>query len=286
MKKVYIVTGASSGIGYETAMRLLENKENKVYCLARRVEKMKPLEELGAVTKKLDITKKQDVIDVVSSIHIEEGRIDVLFANAGYGGYGNIESVSEKEYRYQYEVNVFGLINQIQAITPFMRKQRSGRIVVTASVVSDMVMPFVGYYSSTKHAVDGIVSTLRLEMNPFNVKVILIKPGAIKSEFEKNAFDVMDDCTQNSDYEKQANDFKLQTIKMYKDAPDSKYASKYIYKALTSNNPKVVYYIGKDALLSRIAKKILPITIQDKVILNMFKDKSTEINSKSDFTIE
>ena len=177
---IILVTGASSGIGYESAI-LLAKKGHKVYGAARRVERMEPLKEYGITPMSLDVTSEESMQKCVADILAAEGRIDVLVNNAGYGYFGAIENVTLDEARRQLEVNVFGLARLTQLVLPSMREHGSGRIVNVGSVVGRVVLPFGGWYHVSKYSVEALSDALRMELKPFGIDVALIEPLSIAS---------------------------------------------------------------------------------------------------------
>jgi len=190
MKKIVLVTGASSGIGQATAV-LLNKKGYLVYAAARRIEKMKHLEDQGIRTIKMDVTCDDEMVAGVDKIMQEQGRIDILVNNAGYGSYGAIEDVPLAEAHRQFEVNVFGLARLCQLALPHMRKNHYGKIVNISSMGGKLHTPLGGWYHSTKYALEGLSDCLRLEVQEFGVDVIIIEPGIIKSEWGDIAIDAM-----------------------------------------------------------------------------------------------
>jgi len=165
-KTVALVTGASSGIGKETVKKLLEAGYT-VYAAARRVEKMNDLADLGASILKMDVTDRVSIEAGVTNILYGERSIDVLVNNAGYGSYGAIEDVPLEEVRRQFEVNIFGLARLTQLVLPGMREKRFGKIVNVSSMGGKIYTPFGGWYHATKHALEGLSDSLRLETAPF-----------------------------------------------------------------------------------------------------------------------
>ena len=182
MAKVVLVTGASSGIGEETVKALLK-AGYVVYAGARRVDRMQPLAAAGARLLALDVTDEASTAAAVETVVKEAGRIDVLVNNAGYGSYGALEDVPLEEARRQFDVNIFGLARLIQLVLPAMRAQRSGRIVNISSIGGKFGEPFGCWYHATKFAVEGLSDSLRMELHPFGIDVVVIQPGAIVTEW-------------------------------------------------------------------------------------------------------
>jgi NAD(P)-dependent dehydrogenase (short-subunit alcohol dehydrogenase family) len=181
-KKVALVTGASSGIGEETVRALLAAGYT-VYAAARRLERMAALKDAGATLLALDLTNDASIVAAANAIRDEAGRIDVLVNNAGYGSYGAVEDVPMDEARRQFEVNLFGAARLIQLLLPLMRVQRAGRIVNVSSMGGEFGEPFGAWYHATKFALEGFSDSLRMELTPFGIDVIVIQPGGIKTEW-------------------------------------------------------------------------------------------------------
>ncbi len=182
IKKVAIITGASSGIGKKTALRFLK-EGYEVYAGARRLDAMHDLEQQGAHLHALDLTKGESIDDFVAEVIAQSRRIDVLVNNAGYGLYGSVEEVPLDAARDQIEVNVFGLAHMIQATLPIMRKQGSGRIINITSIGGKVWTLLGAWYHASKFAVEGFSDSLRNEVRPFGIDVVIIEPGAIKTEW-------------------------------------------------------------------------------------------------------
>ncbi len=180
--KIALITGASSGIGAATARQLLTDGY-VVYAAARRLERMQPLAAAGAQLLALDLTDDASIVAAVDVIRHAEGRLDVLVNNAGYGSYGALEDVPLDEGRRQFEVNLFGLARLIQLSTPLMRAQGSGSIVNITSIGGKMHEPMGSWYHATKFAVEGLSDCLRMELAPFGIHVVVVEPGAIRTEW-------------------------------------------------------------------------------------------------------
>jgi NAD(P)-dependent dehydrogenase (short-subunit alcohol dehydrogenase family) len=190
-KAVAVVTGSSSGIGYETSLLLAKNgfftyatmrspdKSNKIINLKQN-EKL-PLEVL-----RLDVTDDKSVKEAIKKIVNERGTIDVLVNNAGYALVGPLEELSIQEFKEQFETNVFGVIRVIKEILPIMRKLRHGIIVNISSVAGRTGFPLTSAYVSSKFALEGLSESIAYEIEQFGIKVILIEPGVIKTNFDRN----------------------------------------------------------------------------------------------------
>ncbi len=180
--RVVLVTGGSSGIGKAAAV-ILARKGWKVYAAARRVEAMEDLIGLGVNPIKLDVTHEIQCSAVVEEIMRREGRIDALVNNAGYGCYGALEDVPDREARRQFDVNVFGLMSLTRLVLPHMRRQKHGRIINIGSIAGRISIPMGGWYHATKFALEALSDSLRTEVKPFGIDVVLIQPGMVSSEF-------------------------------------------------------------------------------------------------------
>lgn len=168
MPKVILITGASSGMGKEAAKKLIQ-EGHTVYTLARRIDQMQDLKAIGGFPMQMDITNEADIDNAVDTIIKKEGRIDVLWNNAGYGLYGAVEEIPITEAKKQFEVNLFGLALLTQKIIPFMRNAKSGIIINTSSMGGKMYSPMGAWYHATKHALEGWSDCLRLELKPLGL---------------------------------------------------------------------------------------------------------------------
>ena len=188
MEKVAVVTGASSGIGFETALALAREGYH-TYATMRDTTKSDKIKELGQKdglkisVLELDVDNDDSVKVTIKKILDEKQRIDVLVNNAGWGLWGCVEDVSVDEFKTQFETNFFSVIRLIQEVGPTMRKQGSGKIINISSVAGRIGFPASPAYISSKFALEGLSESLRLEMAPFGVDVIIIEPGVIKTNF-------------------------------------------------------------------------------------------------------
>lgn len=267
MKKVALITGASSGIGYETALEL-KDKGFIVYGAARRVDRLKILKENGIKVLELDVTKEESMKSCVSKILEQEGRIDVLINNAGYGSFGAIEDVSIEEARKQVEVNIFGLSRMTQLVLPSMRKNKFGKIVNISSMGGKMYTPFGGWYHATKFAVEGFSDCLRMELKPFGIDVIIVEPGGIKTDWGTIAADNLKNSAKGGAYQKMANVAaeNLRVLYTGNKLTDPKVIGRTIAKAVMAKKPKTRYLVGYGAKFAVIARRILSDRMFDKLI--------------------
>ena len=203
MKKVILLTGASSGIGYQTAESLAK-EGHIVYGAARRTEKMETLKQFGVKPIYLDVTDEENIKSAIDTIIRNEGRIDVLINNAGYGSFGAVEDVEINEARRQFEVNLFGLARLVQLVLPHMRKQKEGRIINVSSMGGRLTTYFGAWYHATKYALEAFSDALRMEVSDFGIDVSLIEPGGIKTDWGIIASDKLANSAKGGAYEKEA----------------------------------------------------------------------------------
>lgn len=270
MKKVALITGASSGIG-ESAAILLHKAGFKVYGAARRVEKMKSMEEKGISTIALDITEEDSIVKCVNTILEKEGSIDVLVNNAGYGSYGAIEDVPMEEARRQFDVNIFGLARLTQLVLPKMRENRFGKIVNISSMGGKVFTPFGAWYHATKHALEGWSDCLRLETKKFGIDVVVVEPGGIKTPWGQIAADNLKKTSGSGAYAEAANKAAEGTAKMYSSNrlthPDV--IGKVILKAVTARKPQRRYVKGMGARPAIFIRKSLGDGVYERMIKAM-----------------
>lgn len=266
-----LITGASSGIGKETAKLLIE-AGNIVYGAARRIDKMNDLKELGIKLLEMDVTNDQSMVNGIQKIIEVEKHIDVLVNNAGYGSYGALEDVSISEAKYQFEVNVFGLARLTQLVLPHMRQQGSGKIVNISSMGGKFGEPHGAWYHATKYAVEGLSDSLRMELKQFNIDVVIIEPGAIKSEWGGIAKENLLKVSGNTAYKKLAEKHAALIDKTYKRVGSEPIViAKSIAKAINSNNPKTRYTVGGGAKLILFLRSILSDRLFDKLFMSQMK---------------
>ena len=263
--EIAIVTGASSGIGEATAHTLLKSGYT-VYAAARRVERMQGLAAAGAKLLQLDVTDEASMLAAVQRVLSDTGgRVDVLVNNAGYGSYGALEDVPLAEARRQMEVNVFGLARMTQLVLPAMRAHKSGTIVNISSIAGKVSMPLSAWYHTTKFAVEGLSDCLRMEVKPFGIRVVIIEPGAIATEFAGPATEGMEKASGHTAYAGQAKRL-LRLFRTFKTAAPPQVVADAILKAVRSKNPKTRYVMGGGARPILALRKLLPDKGFDKVM--------------------
>lgn len=184
--KAVLITGCSTGIGRATAAHLVADGWT-VYATARRPETLSELATKGCKTLALDVCDDASMVAAVAQVEREQGAVGVLINNAGYGLEGAFEETPMTEVRRQFETNVFGLTRMCQLVLPGMRRQRFGRIVNLSSVGGKLTLPGGAFYHATKHAVEALSDAMRFELQGFGIDVIVIEPGAIKTEFGRTA---------------------------------------------------------------------------------------------------
>ena len=258
-RQTVLITGASAGIGKETAKRLLEEGYT-VYAAARRIEMMRDLEGLGAISLKMDVTKEEDVVAGVERINAEQGGTDVLINNAGFGLYGAMEDTPLDEARYQFEVNLFGAARLTQLVLPYMREQGAGKIVNISSVGGRIYTPLGSWYHATKHALEGWSDCLRFELRDFGIDVIVIEPVAIRTEFGKVSFGPAVERSGNTAYAGVVNMMRAMRDRIGSNdslgSPPSVVADT-IARALKAKRPKTRYAAGQYARRLMLLRRLL-----------------------------
>jgi NAD(P)-dependent dehydrogenase (short-subunit alcohol dehydrogenase family) len=264
-QKVAIVTGSSSGIGFETSLTLARNGFH-TYATMRNMEgeKSKPLTEVAKNENlqlraiELDVDNDKSVIDAINTIVEERERIDVLINNAGYALGGALEDSSMDEIKAQFETNFFGAVRATKAVLPVMRRQGAGKIVNITSMGGRIAIPLGSSYHGSKFALEGLSESIRYELEPFGIKVILIEPGAVGSNFWKNIKIAESSSDPNSPYTQFGNKILKAYEQMEQNTISPSVVAKTILDAVTSNNPQLRYVVGEDAAKTLEARKNMP----------------------------
>ncbi|NIF70351.1 SDR family NAD(P)-dependent oxidoreductase [Burkholderia sp. Ap-962] len=241
-RPIALVTGASSGMGKDFALRLIAEGYT-VYGAARRTERMEDIEAQGGSIMALDVTDDASMVAAVNRIIGERGRIDVLVNNAGYGQYGALEDVPIAEGRRQMETNLFGAARLVQLCLPHMRAQGFGRIVNISSIGGKLAMPLGGWYHASKFALEGYSDSLRNEVRDFGIDVVVIEPGGIESEWGPIARQEARRYSADGPYAGFVEKFdKLQT--RLRGLPGPKVISDLVVEAVRSKRPRPRYHGG------------------------------------------
>jgi len=270
--KVVLITGASSGMGKAFTKALL-NQGAIVYSVARRIEAMEDLTALGARTLKMDITKQQDVDEVMQHIEKNTKGVDILINCAGFGLYGAMEDTSIADARYQFEVNLFGMAYLTQKVLPSMRNKKNGRIINISSMGGKIYTPMGSWYHASKHAVEGWSDCLRLELKPFNIDVVVIEPGAIATEFADVMVKPLVERSGSGPYSKMANAVANATHESVQkgDLSNVQVVVDMLLQAVHANTPKTRYVGGKYAKLMIFVRKWFGDRIFDKMVMSVVK---------------
>jgi NAD(P)-dependent dehydrogenase (short-subunit alcohol dehydrogenase family) len=276
-EKVALVTGSSSGIGFETALQLAR-AGFYTYASMRNLEKSKNITEIARTEKlplqvvHLDVNDDGSVKDAISRIVTADSqRIDVLVNNAGYGLFGSVEDSSIEEIKAQFETNFFGVVRLTQQVLPVMRKQKSGTIVNVSSVGGRIGLPALSAYHGTKFALEGLSESIAYELEPFGIRVVIIEPGVIRTNILNSSASAKKALDPKSPYfsltQKLDNNFRS----MMETASSSpKEVAKVILQAVTSENPLLRYSVGDDAANLIHARENMPDKEFRKMIMQNF----------------
>ncbi|MGZ8770217.1 MAG: SDR family NAD(P)-dependent oxidoreductase [Aeromicrobium sp.] len=259
-KRTAMITGCSSGIGEAAAARLAKGGWT-VYATARKPETLEGLAAAGCRTLALDVTREDSMADAVGKVIAEAGAIDALVNNAGYSQSGAVETLDLSDVRRQFETNVFGLLRMCQLVLPHMRERRCGRIVNISSMGGRLVFPGGGAYHATKFAVEALSDAMRFEVAGFGVRVILIEPGLITTNFDNAAIASMDPDEKgpygafNAQVAKATKEVYSGPMKRLGGGPDA--VAKVIEKSLDAKRPKIRYTVTPSASLSIASRRLL-----------------------------
>jgi NAD(P)-dependent dehydrogenase (short-subunit alcohol dehydrogenase family) len=249
--RIAIVTGSSSGIGYEISLTLARNGL-LTYATMRNLNKAENIksvatkENLPVRVKQLDVTDDTSVKNAIQAISSETGRIDVLVNNAGYGLNGALEDLAMDEIKTQYETNVFGLIRTTQAVLPIMRKQKTGIIVNISSGAGRFGFPGGSAYVSTKFAVEGLSESMSYELEPFGIRVVIVEPGVIRTNFGNGLIVARKSQDPNSPYSQIMQKMVSSFEEMIKNASSPNLVAQVVLNAVRHENPNLRYLAGND----------------------------------------
>lgn len=266
--KVILITGCSNGIGKDLAERLTESGYT-VVATARRLE---TIENLNAALKlQLDVTSNESITNAVNKVIDRFGRIDTLINNAGYSARSVVEDVSDDQIQQMFNVNVYGVIRMIRAVVPYMRKDKSGRIINIGSIAGKMVLPVSGAYCASKFALEALNDALRLELTTFGISVVLVEPGNIQTNFmnivQGNSEKII--SNPNSVYNELYQNYERFNTTSRNNNPGPEVVSRVVEKVLESSKPKARYRAAVPAINYLITK--LGDSMKDIVVKSLFR---------------
>jgi NAD(P)-dependent dehydrogenase (short-subunit alcohol dehydrogenase family) len=272
--KVVLITGCSSGIGAATADHLAQRGWT-VYATARQTEALAPLVANGCRALALDVTDEDSMRAAVEQVEAEQGSVGALVNNAGYSQSGALESIPLENIRRQFETNVFGLIRMCQLVLPGMRKAGAGRIVNIGSMGGKLTFPGGGVYHATKYSVEALSDALRFEVQGFGVKVVLIEPGLIVTEFARTAVGSVDGIAADGPYmafnkavaERTEGAYQGMLAKLGGGPED---VARVIRRALESRRPKPRYTVTPSASLAIAQRRMVSDRLWDRAMRSQF----------------
>jgi NAD(P)-dependent dehydrogenase (short-subunit alcohol dehydrogenase family) len=284
-QKVAVVTGSSSGIGYETALLLARNGFY-TYATMRNLNKAKEIIEnaknnsLPLKVLELDVTSDRSVSESIADIYRESGRIDVIVNNAGYALVGAVEDLSMEELRAQLETNFFGAVRVTKAVLPQMRKQKSGTIVNITSMGGRIAIPLDPGYHATKFALEGLSESMQYETRPFGIRIIVIEPGVVNTNFYGGSLKMAKmsvDPSNPSPYSQMLQGLEKAAGQMVKSSIPPTEVAKVIVNAVSFDNPDFRYIVGDDAVqLLEAAKKISDRELREAIEQRFFSQRQVE----------
>jgi NAD(P)-dependent dehydrogenase (short-subunit alcohol dehydrogenase family) len=272
--RVALVTGCSSGIGAATAKALLD-AGFLVVATARRPDALTTLAGSGCSTLALDVTSDASMCSAVAAVEAQYGAVDLLVNNAGYGQAGVVEEVSVELARRQFETNVFGALRLAQLVLPGMRRRGSGRIVNVSSMGGRLTFPYFGLYHASKYALEALSDALRMEVAGFGVRVVLVEPGLIRTNFGQASLDTTSsslNVTTESPYADFVAHMARATVETYEKGPlaalsaGPEAVARSIVRAATVRRPKARYTVSASAKLLIFLRRVLPDALWDAVM--------------------
>ncbi len=269
-QRVVLITGASSGIGLAMAKEL-KNQGLRVIATARRPEAVAELKEQGFDSLLLDVTDAGAIEEAVNSVKTLTGRLDILINNAGYGLVSPIVEVPMDKLEHQFRVNTFAPLRLIQTFLPLMRKGDGGVIVNIGSVSGVLTTPFSGAYCASKAALHALSDALRMELDPFGIRVITVQPGGIRSLFGEKAERLSKELLRSDSLYLPIKNFIEERANASQENATSaeEFAAK-VVKLILKKNPPLLIRVGKKSKLMPFLKWFLPIWFMDRILKKKF----------------
>ena len=273
-QKSILITGCSSGIGLCVA-QALQQRGYRVFATARKTEDVKRLKTMGLESLHLDLADSLSIQNAVKEIlQLTNGKLYALFNNGAYGQPGAVEDLRRDVLRAQFETNLFGWLELTNLIIPIMRQEGTGRIIQNSSILGIMGLPMRGAYVASKYALEGLTDTLRLELAGSGIKVSLIEPGPIESQFRANAFRYYQENIDR-DNSVHRESYLRTEARLSKPGPAMPFTLppeavlKRVIHALENPNPKIRYSVTFPTYLFSILKRILSWRILDRILLKV-----------------
>lgn len=259
MNKTILITGASTGIGKETAKYFARNGWNVAATMRNPTKEVELIDIPNIKVLKLDVMDEESIKQALNDTITSFGSIDVLYNNAGYALLGPFEAMSNEQIKRQFDTNVLGVMNVTRAILPHFREKRNGTIITTSSMGGIITFPLYSLYHATKWAVEGFMESLQFELKPFNIKVKTIEPGVIKTDFYDRSMDIAtkEGLTVYNHYAEVANGNMMH---IGKTAPGPEVVAKKVMQAATDNSFKLRYPVGNNAPLLLFIRWLLPLS--------------------------
>lgn len=270
MSNVAIITGGGSGFGLGLSKELAA-RGWVVYAADKNPASLTQVSEFGAIGLELDVTNQKQVSDAVAKVIAKEGRIDLLVANAGFGNFSSVEEMTSKQVEQIFAVNVFGIEKCVRAVLPQMRKQGSGRILMTTSVVAHVSLVGLGWYSATKHAVRAMSNALRQEVKHLGIRVSTIEPGTSKTGFGAVAFGLLKDSRGIPEYDGVMRGLDKWLGGLYRISPGPDKVVKKMLRAATAKRPRPNYPGSWDVTALKLIFYIFPRSVVDGFVLWLAK---------------
>ena len=269
--KTVLITGCSSGIGYDTAVTL-KNRGHQVIATARQTKDVVRLQQEGFISLQLDLADSFSIQQAVTQmLALTNGRCDALFNNGAFGQPGAVEDLSREVLRYQFETNLFGTHELTNLLIPIMRQQGHGRIIYNSSVLGLVAMRYRGAYNASKFALEGLADTLRLELHGTNIHISLIEPGPILTNFRQNSLALYQ---KNIDaaHSVHKETYKVMEERLQKEGAavqftlPAKAVTEKVIHALEAKHPKIRYYVTFPTYLFAALKRLLPVSWLDSLL--------------------
>jgi NAD(P)-dependent dehydrogenase (short-subunit alcohol dehydrogenase family) len=268
-KLVALITGASSGMGKDFALRLL-SEGYTVYGAARRIERMHDIEVAGGIALAMDVTDDVTMVAAVDRIIREQGQIDVLINNAGYGQMGALEDVPVEVGRRQMEVNLIGVARLTQLCLPHMRDRKFGKIINVSSIGGKCAFPLAGWYHASKFALEGYSDSLRMEVRPFGIDVIVIEPAGTDSEWFPVAMAELERYSTKGAYAGLVKAMQ-ESPSMKRKMPPPKVITDLIITALRGKTPRTRYHGASGAGVILFLRHLLSDRMYDRLVMSQFR---------------